>query len=118
MGSGNNNRKNSDTTIVRRPKAFSSLGLSSGSGGGSNTDVCIPSFEVLIKDTNLTQVGVKVYLKKEIDVFSITIAGSIIGHLPNKYSKIITQCLEMGVKYSGEIILSKTKKYARFIRLL
>ncbi len=118
MGSGNNNRKSSDTTIVRRPKAFAASGLSSTSGGGYTADVCIPSFDVLIKESNLTQHGIKVYLKKETQGFSVTIAGSVIGHLTVKYSKMITKCLEMGVKYSGEIILFKTKKYARFIRLL
>jgi hypothetical protein len=118
MGSGNENRKKSDTTSIRRPKAFSGLGLSATAGEEYNADVCVPSFDVLIKDLGSVNPGMAAYLKKDADEYFITVAGSIISPLPTKYSKMVKRCLEMGVKYTGEIISVKTKMYARFIRVL
>jgi hypothetical protein len=119
MGSGTNNRKNSDATFVRVPK--SSLPLSTAAshvGGGMASAVCIPSFDVKIEESNLTKVGIKVHLMKKSDLFEIMIGGNTIGKVNKRYSLMIAHCINMGVKYIGEIINKKDLIYARFNRVL
>lgn len=112
MGSGNNNRKKSDNVIIRIPKA--NLGV----GGRIEevAEVCIPSFDVLLNPGSLTQDGVKVELKMTKEGILITIGGVEVGHLAAAYSAMVTKCARLGVKYRGEVIIKKEKKYARFNR--
>lgn len=118
MGSGNSNRKDSDTIVMRAPKQFSELGLGANFQGNKSIDACIPSFESIVNNTNLSYEGAKVYLDKMGSKFSITLGGTTIGTLNLKLSTMIMKCQEMGIRYSGEIIIHKNNTYARFTRIL
>jgi len=116
MGSGNNNRKKSDTTIIRLPKA--TLGISATAGGSIEkiAELCVPSFEILIKPHPLVKKGVKVDLSTAGSAFIIFISGVEIGKLNDAQSKMVKKCSELGVVYRGEIVTKGEKNYARFIR--
>jgi hypothetical protein len=128
MGSGNSNRKKSDAPFIRRPKQIPSLssigiGLSGhgsafgGSAFGGAAEVCIPSFDVKVKENYLTKAKVKVQLQKKDDRYSVMIGGMEIGSLSVRHSKMISTCMKLGVRYAGEIVLKKQKPYARFDRI-
>lgn len=116
MGSGNNNRKKRDTTIIRIPKTSLSFETGMPSSGSTVADICKPSFEVRVTKNALTGKGVKVYLKKKDDVYLIEIGGKDIGKLNSKDSKMVSECTGMGIRYDGEIIIQDSNTYARFIR--
>lgn len=118
MGSGNDNRKKSDTTYIRRPKSINIIG-SEGPGGYDGqtvADICIPSFEIKVVENGLTKPGIRVYLMLKGDIYQVTIGGTVIANISVKKSKMIAYCSKMGVKYVGTVIKLKDGFYARFIR--
>jgi hypothetical protein len=118
MGSGTNNRNGRDRPQIRLPKSdISEISSISSSGNGTMSDICIPSFDAKLKTSNLTKVGLQVNLLKKGDVFDVMLSGSVLGSINKQYSKMITTCINMGVKYLGEIIAKKDIIYARFTRV-
>ena len=119
MGSGRNNRKKGDSPIIRRPKrAMASIGANSGNPGVAETvaEACPISFQVRLIKSPLTKEGIKVHLYIKDDMYVIKIGNSEVGVLNRQGSAMINKCKELGVHYSGEIVLKQDKVYARFKR--
>ena len=118
MGSGTN-RRPSDSPIIRTPKKAGGTG---GSGDGGRdaadrvADVCLPSFEVKIKEHALVKKDQTVTLSKDGTLYAVLILSEKIGSLDDKLSKMVDECGEMGVKYTGKVVMKEGKPYARFFR--
>lgn len=117
MGSGTDNRKKSDKVYIRRPVKTDALGNVVSSGGAQAAEICMPSFEQRIAETNLTKEGIKVHLQANDDRYEILIGGTFVGKLSKRVSFMVTKCAGLGVRYSGMVIKKQGVIYARFIRL-
>lgn len=110
MGSGSS-RKITDRPIIRTPK---------GAGGevGSGTeaaDVCVPSFDVLLKGEH--KEGSAITLDASKQACTILLNGAVIGELNDSQSMMVRKCKSLGVVYIGKIITDKdAQHYARFHR--
>jgi hypothetical protein len=118
MGSSSS-RKKSDSPIIQVPKGGKA---GSGSGGSAKSEqiatMCLPSFEVRLKENMSVKVGSVVQL--EIDaagLYQIYSNRTIIGTLSKKQSDMISACKDLGAVYDGKIVSNKDKElYARFYR--
>jgi hypothetical protein len=117
MGSGNGNRKGKDAPIIKRPIKFAGSIPGKPDKGGAIAEICLPSFDKKVDASNLTKKGVKVWLKQNGAVHDILIGANLIGRLGTKLSMMVTKCGELGVNYSGEIIIKNDEPYARFTRI-
>lgn len=116
MGSGTLNRKKTDETFIRVPKTTLGISGLSGMSKSNAVEVCIPSFDVKLKQGPLIKGGVKVNLSKQNDIYVITVGDTQVGVINPKYSKMISQCAALNVTYKGEIVGLKNIFYARFVR--
>lgn len=121
MGSGTK-RKENDQPLIKRPQTLIDS-ISNGTGGNyaskseSTPNICPVSFQIKL-DTSVTALnGVKVHLVKFNDLYQVEFMGSQLGVLNKKQSAIVTICGEMGIKYTGEVVLIKEDHYARFFRI-
>ncbi len=119
MGSNTKSkRKRIDAPIIRVPASFSSI-ISESSGNAKPeeaSDKCPPSFQEKLEESPLLKQGIKLALSKLGDRYSIMILGEEVGLVSKRNSQKITQCLELGVAYFGEIIFYKGEYHARFFR--
>ncbi|OQP45422.1 hypothetical protein A4H97_32270 [Niastella yeongjuensis] len=121
MGSGRDNRKKGDSPIIRRPKfIITSVDVNSVNPSVAETvaDVCPISFDVRLINSALTKKGVRVHLDIKDNSCVIKIGNTEVGVLNRQRSETITKCKNLGVHYSGEIVLKQDKIYARFERHL
>lgn len=116
MGSGTLNRKKTDQTFIRIPKTGVGFGGLSGVAKSNAVEVCIPSFDIKLKEGSLVKAGVKVNLSKQNDIYIITVGDTQVGTVNAKYSKMISHCASLNVSYKGEIVELKNTFYARFFR--
>lgn len=116
MGSGTLNRKKTDETFIRIPKTAIGISGLSGISKSNAVEVCIPSFDVKLKQGPLIKAGVKVNLYKQNNLFVITIGDTQVDIVNDKYSKMISHCASLNVTYKGEIVNLKNTFYARFVR--
>jgi hypothetical protein len=119
MGGGNK-RKNNDVLHINRPQKSNRNG--SGGGGGGNgggggfiiprdiNHMCPQAFDVVIKPkrplpdkTPITVQGNELFADNE-----------YLGKLSANHIKIITECGNEGIRYSGRVLNRDRKCYARF----
>lgn len=108
-------RKNSDKPIIRLP--FSST--ISGSNKGLPeivSEKCPTSFQEKLEESPYLRDGIKISLKKRGEIYLIVIQETEIGTLSKKRSLSISNCLELGIRYSGKIIFTQGQYFARFFR--
>lgn len=117
MGSGNNNRKKSDSVLIKRPKATATAAGGS-VGAGEPADVCIPSFEVKVEKSSLTHAGAPVRLAAGLPHWKMYIGSNELGKLSAELSEMIYKCSSWGIHYSGKIVMKNKSPYARFLRVL
>ena len=119
MGSNpKSKRKKIDAPIIRLPESFSSIIGNSTKRGlpEEASEKCPPSFQERLEQSPFLRQGIKVSLSKWGDRYLIMIQGNEIGIVSKKNSQKIAQCLELGVRYAGEIVHFKGEYYARFFR--
>lgn len=116
MGKGNNNRKSNDNPIIRRPKQISLLSKETNDIAEVVAELCIPAFEVFLRQGPLVKEGVTVYLHKEGLKYQILIAGAVVGKLTSEQSIMISKCSDLNILYNGIIVERKKGCYARFTR--
>jgi len=110
MGSGGT-RKNNDVVRINRP--LSTKGSEGGGAGVQDINLLCPmAFEVRIKPRIGFPNGTPVSLKQEKEIF---ISGEYIMDLPIKYQRVIKECGQNGIRYSGKVVSRGAgKTYARF----
>jgi len=118
MGSDKNyKRKLSDAPIIRVPISFSSIvGESSKGLPEIVSEICPTSFQEKLESSPYLKEGIKVFLEKKNERYSIIIQATEIGLVSKRNSIRISKCLELGVRYSGKIVITKGEFYARFFR--
>ena len=79
---------------------------------------CITSFEEFLEDSPLLKSGLAVDILQIGERFPILIQGSEIGLMSKRNTARIKECLQLKVRYIGEIIKKKDDYYARFTRQL
>jgi hypothetical protein len=118
MGSNKESkRKRTDAPIIKVPISFSSI-MSNNSKGLPEivSELCPSSFQEKLELSPYLKEGIRVFIERKGTIYSIMIQGTEIGIISKRNSSKISKCLELGVQYSGKIIISKGEYYARFFR--
>jgi hypothetical protein len=118
MGSGRNSkRKNNDAPIIREPLSFSSI-INEGRKGLPEivSELCPTSFQERLENSPYLNEGINIFLLQKGARYSIMVHGTEIGFVSKRNSIKLFKCLEMGVRYSGKIVIHKGDYYARFFR--
>ena len=118
MGSDKHSkRKRSDAPIIRIPISFSSIVGENKKGIPEIvSETCPTSFQEPVENSPFLRDGIKVFLEKRNERYAIMIQATQIGLLSKRNSLKISKCLELGVRYSGKIVIQKEQYYARFFR--
>lgn len=116
MGSGNDNRKDNDAPIIRRPKLSVTNSEVKSDVAGSVADSCVQSFDVLV-NSKLAAANVPVSLITIEGNYFVSIGSEAVAKVSLKRSEMLKQCLDLGVRYSGKIVDVNGKLYARFFRV-
>lgn len=116
MGSGNDNRKDSDAPIIRRPKLSVETSEIKSDLAGAVANNCVQSFDVLVNN-KLAAINVPVSLVAIEGNYFVSIGSEAVAKVSSKRSEMIKQCLDLGVKYSGKIVDVNGRLYARFFRV-
>lgn len=118
MGSDNlSKRKKNDAPIIRVPVSFDSV-----MGGAIKglpeiaSDTCPASFDEKLETSPILKSGLKCFLEKRGERYSIIILATEVGIVSKRNSAKISKCLELGIKYTGLIVFQKGEYYARFFR--
>jgi hypothetical protein len=110
-------RKKTDAPIIRLPESFSSILGEAGKGIPELTsEKCPPSFQERLEPSPYLAKGIKVSLEKRGDRYLIMIQGTEVGMISKRNSEKISQCLELGVLYSGKLVFIRGEFYAQFFR--
>lgn len=115
MGSGTK-RKKKDKTIIRTPEGTVTSGIGP-SRGNSAADICPVSFDFKINPNIWAIHGASISLTKNGSKYLLRISGEEIGVLNQRLSAIVTNCDELGIRYTGRIVIEKEVIYARFHRI-
>jgi len=119
MGSGEN-RNQKDEVIIRRPKNVInnlSVGIDIGIADTA-ADMCPTSFKTKIGKTIHMKDGMPVRLQKKNGVYLILLSTSEVGRLTTRQAEIIDRCSQLGVNYSGKILIHDEQAAAIFTRSL
>jgi len=79
--------------------------------------MCPVSFQKSISNKSIGVVGASLELILHDKRYSYFLAGIELGALSMKESNTVTNCGELGIKYSGQIVDINGNYYARFIRV-
>ncbi|WP_127124435.1 hypothetical protein [Pseudoflavitalea rhizosphaerae] len=110
----NSGRKLRDQPIIKIPqtKIISELG----SLPEITAEKCPPSFEEPLEESPFVIEKVKVFLELAETRIVMVALGNQIGFLSKRNSDRVSQCLNLRIKYIGEIFKAKSRYYARFYR--
>lgn len=80
-------------------------------------DICPVSFDVKVKPNIWAIQGASITMTKNGSRYILTISGEEIGSLNQRLSAIVANCGDLGIRYSGKIVIEKEVIHARFHRI-
>lgn len=105
-------KKKKDAPIIKVPR------ISIGNSGLPElvSETCPPSLEAKLEESPFVVEGIKVSLQKEGSRILIMVGLNEVGVLDKRKANTISKCMELNIRYEGNIIKKKGEYFARFFR--
>ena len=116
MGKGPS-RKPGDQPRIKMAETVQYINSTGKSGKAFTADQCLVTFQAKVEKSALTAQDIRVRLETVGERYAIMIGGNKIGSLNIQQSKMVAECQELGIRYTGKIVIENNTIYARFKRI-